>query len=97
MFLLTFTILNTANSLQKLENTVLQAKGLRRSTTASSCSWTSSRRTRVPAPAGNEQNRDTARPNYVEPRYFCAFTTQEAIPARGRRALLRRERAQRGT
>ena len=28
MFLLTFTILNTANSLQKLENTVLQAKGI---------------------------------------------------------------------
>ena len=28
MFLLTFTVLNTANSLQKLENTVLQAKGI---------------------------------------------------------------------
>ena len=28
MFLLTFTILNTANSLQKLENTVMQAKGI---------------------------------------------------------------------
>ena len=28
MFLLTFTVLNTANSLQRLENTVLQAKGI---------------------------------------------------------------------
>ena len=28
MFLLTFTVLNTANSLRKLENTVLQAKGI---------------------------------------------------------------------
>ncbi len=28
MFLLTFTVLNTANSLQKLENTMLQAKGI---------------------------------------------------------------------
>ena len=44
MFLLTFTVLNTANTC-KTQNTVLQAKGIAQKHNCQLVSWTSSRRT----------------------------------------------------
>lgn len=44
MFLLTFLVLNTADSQRQLANNVFQASSIAQSTTASSPGWTSSRR-----------------------------------------------------
>ena len=90
MFLLTFTVLNTANSLRKLENTVLQAKGIAQKHNCQLVSLDFQQENGLMSllPLGMNRIEDTARPDHVEPRYFCAFHHAGAVPARGGRFLV---------
>ena len=89
MFLLTFVVVNTADSLKALNNTVLQAKGIAQKHNCQLVSLDFQQEDgldELPA-AGAQPHRDTARLDHVESRYFCAVHDAGAVPAWAARSI----------
>ena len=83
MFLLTFVVVNTADALKALNNNVLQAKGIAQKHNCQLVPLDFQQEDGLMSclPLATEQNRDTAGPDHVEPRYFRPLHHAGAVPA----------------